>query len=370
MKIVYATALPMSQQSAGLTRISGVSQALALAGHSITIVTPDGRRRYTPSNHGAPGTTAALLAARAGSLPRALDAECEGADLLISYGNSGRFLHAVAGSARRYRLPQVADVVEWYDGRHLRGGAFGPRAIDNELTMRVRIPRMQGLILISSFLARNYRGRVPHMTTVPPLFDTQLMPLNELKGDGPLRFVYAGNAGKKDLLDPLIEAFKRVDPRGRHAQLRLISKAVPPSARAAAAGVGSVRLSGSMTRGEVLRVVANAHYVPLLRRRARFAEAGFPTKVAEAMCAGTAVFANHTSDLGAHVVDSATGIAVAGSDVRSACEALERAIDLGPKAANQFGRAARDHAVRHFDFRGQVTRLDELVGGVRDAWQA
>jgi glycosyltransferase involved in cell wall biosynthesis len=101
--------------------------------------------------------------------------------------------------------------------------------------------------------------------------------------------------------------------------------------------------------------------VPLLRPVRRYAQAGFPTKVVEAMSSGTAVIANLTSDLELYVRHGETGIVVSSNSRGDMAQALEIAIEGGRTMSHALGAAARREALLSFDFRTYSGVLSEFV---------
>jgi glycosyltransferase involved in cell wall biosynthesis len=79
------------------------------------------------------------------------------------------------------------------------------------------------------------------------------------------------------------------------------------------------------------------------------------------MASGTAVIANHTSDLAIHLRHRETGIVVIDDSVDAVAAALDEVADGGHQLAADLGRAAREEAMSAFDYRNHAETMDQFV---------
>ena len=87
-----------------------------------------------------------------------------------------------------------------------------------------------------------------------------------------------------------------------------------------------------MARANALQIVRAADFTVLLRPDARFAHAGFPTKLVESLSLGVPVLANVTSDISEYVRDGREGILLAGPTREAFAAGLRRALAIGRPA--------------------------------------
>ena len=373
MRVAYVGQYRVDRDSAGLQRVLGISAALAQSGHEVA-VGGQGARATAVSPHynvdiqgfgaGQNGSRLTRIATGAG-VGQWLDSLPHTPDMVISYGGTGFFVGAVKRWARRGGVPRVVDSVEWYERASLAGGRYGPKAVDNEVSMRLRYPSHDGAIAISTLLEKHYRNAgTRHVLRVPPIADVEAVSAPSKGLDGPITLLYAGSPGAKDSLGTVVEALSRVDPVGNHMRLEVLGvspdeahgiPSMPVDLPASAAFLGRV------PREQVLKALERAHYVPIIRRDERYAHAGFPTKLVEAMASGTAVIANRTSDIGDHLVHRQTGLLAQDDSLGAVVEALQSAMDGGQELAAEMGGQARRVALRDFDFRQHADALDEFV---------
>lgn len=368
VRIAYVGPFHVDRESAGLSRVIGNALCMAASGHEVTIIgQSDAVHRRVAAERvmveGRPAPTSKFARAASGQgVVRTLDEVACDAKVVMAYGGSGPFTRAVRRWSERRQVPRIIDSVEWYEPSQLESNRFGPRFLDNEYSMRVRYPRADGVMAISRLLEDHYVGKGVSTLRVPPLLDVKSSRVGSKADHGPLRLVYAGNPGRKDDLATIVRAIRSVNGAGRRVVLDLFGPAAD-SALLADLGLADptnvgVVLHGRAQRAAVLEAVAAADYVPLLRPDLRFAHAGFPTKVAEAMAVGTAVLANLTSDLKDHVLNHETGLVVADSSIDAMASALESAVLGGHELAASLGQRARNHAENSFDFRAHRDRID------------
>lgn len=375
MRILYITTLSIDDDSASLQRVIGVAAAWGASGHAVLIVGHGStERRTTPflnvqvEGVGASGEVGRVRRAfSANGISSWLYGYADPTDIVVVYGGTGRLTAVVKAWASRRGVPRVIDSVEWYEPSSLPGGRFGPRAIDNEWSMRRRFPKYDGAIVISRLLESHYRASgTREVVRVPPLVDTRAIdypPAGE-RSQGPIRLLYAGSPGQKDSLGRVVRALGDLDVEGQHIRLQVLG-VTPDEAmnlpEMPTVLPDSAEFRGRVKRKEVLVALRQAHFVPIIRRGEKYAHAGFSTKLVEAMSAGVAVLANPTSDVNAHITDGVTGVLVADASVASVRGSLERVLEIGPAAAEKMGLAAREHAQAAFDYRRHSDALHRFI---------
>ncbi|MEO1105581.1 MAG: glycosyltransferase, partial [Pseudomonadota bacterium] len=243
---------------------------------------------------------------------------------------------------------------------------------NTEVAMRWLAPRCGNAIAISSRLERHFAAAGCRTVRIPPTLDVSAIdgPCRHRLATEPLTLSYAGTPGHKERLGPLLCALERlsspclrlkiagIDTDGLMAlrDVRALGLArLPPG----------VEVLGKLGHADALSLTRGADFSVLLRPKARFAEAGFPTKAVESLAAGTPVFGNLTSDLGDHLVDMRSAVLVKEISVDGILAALHRLLALPTEALNAMRLTARETAVTAFDYRNYVAALDAFVCGLR-----
>jgi glycosyltransferase involved in cell wall biosynthesis len=293
---------------------------------------------------------------------------------VVLYGGYSPFSIWLLWFRFRTGIPIVVDAVEWYQPDHVPGGRFGPFRLNVDWALRRLFPKMRNIICISRYLQRHFEAKGCRTLYLPAVLDVAAITPNlEARPEGThLRLAYTGTPGKKDLLDPMVEALLRIDSEG--ARIRFVI--VGPSAKALLAlpalqrrGLTELPLCleapGYMTNPEALDQVRRADFSVLLRPRQRYAMAGFPTKVPESLSVGTPLICNLTSDLEEYLVDGSQALICANASVAACEHALDRALNLGLQEKHSMRILSRWLAEQEFDLRHYLPTMNDFLAALR-----
>lgn len=287
-------------------------------------------------------------------------------DVVIGYGGGGVYMNRLQRWTRSEGAKFVADLVEWYDGSHLPLGRWGPLAWDNRRMMETVAYRSDGVIVISSYLERHFGDRNFPVLRVPPTLNMSAEPWGLPLERSRQRLVYCGSPGRKDRLDLVIQALEVLDPRGERFELLVAGPSQEELKRFCSAELPlNVSSVGQIEPAAARELVRSADWMPMIRQDAQYAHAGFPTKVAEALSAGTPVIANITSDLGDVLMDGRTAVVVSRPDLESVVAALERADGLGRRERKSMSTHARRVAEEYFDQEAYAVPLRQFIARVQ-----
>lgn len=303
-------------------------------------------------------------------LVRALSAERRPIAAVILYSGYTPYLWRLLAWSRRSGVPVAFDAVEWYDPPHLWRWLVDPYYWNTEFAMRRLAPRVRNVIAISRRLEAHFGASGCRTVRVPPTLDVEAIAadLDDRPADAPICLAYTGRPGHKDRLGALLAALAALGEAG--SRLHLVIAGVAHDELAALADVRAHRLRamphnvavlGTLAHEEALAVTRRADFSVLLRPRQRFAEAGFPTKVAESLACGTPVFGNLTGDLGHHLRDGETAILVPAIDTGTIVEGLRRLLALPRERLGRMRAAARAEAERSFDYRAYAPALSDFL---------
>lgn len=293
--------------------------------------------------------------------------------VVLYSGYSPYLLHLIPW-AKRHDVRLVFDAVEWYEPASPISW-LSPYQLNIELAMRYLIPRVGHVISISDYLHRYYIGRGCRSVVVPPTLDVLA---TQARADGrdtqrQLELVYAGSPGRKDLLDNILDAVLRLRQAGRNIHLSvagiqdsdagLYAAVRSRPAEEVSAGVEFV---GVLNHSASMDLVRRADFSLLLRRDARYAHAGFPTKFVESLAVGTPVIANLTSDLHRYLKDGETGFICAGSESKDLASALFRTLALTREEYAAMRLRCRAVATEAFDYRVYITIISDFLDSAKD----
>lgn len=204
-----------------------------------------------------------------------------------------------------------ADITEWYSAKG-RGPLYCIlKGCDTFYRMRILHKRLDGLIVISWYLRKYYKN-MGTVACIPPLVDIQEQKWINMyqKSEHRLMLVYAGEPGRKDRIDILIDALVNVK---RAYQLDVVGitleqylKRMPRHEKYLKKNK-NILFHGRIPHLDALEFVKKANYSCFFREVNRVSMAGFPTKFVEAISCGTPVLTNQTSDLAAYCSEGKNG---------------------------------------------------------------
>jgi len=381
--VAYVGPFNYPDGGAAARRVLGMAQSLSLAGLDVIIASGAGRSLQDEGIlvEQENGITWCLLAERvAEHWPRPLRRfryAAMGARTVqwlasqptlpaavILYSGYTPYLQRLLPWCRRNGVRLLFDAVEWYEPERPWGYLTSPYQWNIEWAMRRLIPKTDGVIAISRYLADYYRKRGLPVAIVPPTIST--IAAGDWHYSNTLRLCYAGSPGgnKDDLALVLRAVAQRVDAG---ASIHLTVAGPEPAQVLGMLGMAGDRhlpwlhRPGMLAYEDVQRLVGSVDFSILLRQPCRVAQAGFPTKFVESFAAGTPVIANLTSDLHLYLRDGETGLVCGAPDMENVVSALMRASTLDESAMRRMRAACSAQAREAFHPRIHATILRSLV---------
>jgi glycosyltransferase involved in cell wall biosynthesis len=214
-------------------------------------------------------------------------------------------------------------------------------------------PQDGSILAISSYIAHCFEPKGISTLVIPFAFaPSYVSAVPHQKSGNKLELMYAGRPGRKDSLFEMIKG------------ISLLNEADKQKVHLSVYGVGKDWISkqvsspdqmkdilsfatfyGSVNNSEVTKAYAHADFAVLLRDSdARFAKAGFPTKVSESLWHGVPVLANYSSDLAMYLTDGLDSIEVKGKSASAFSMAVSQALKLSPDTLEQMHISARKTA--------------------------
>ncbi len=291
---------------------------------------------------------------------------------VVVYNGASLFVHRLRKWCREKRIHLIVDCTEWYDPAHLVGGQFGLVRWDNEMRMRYVNGRVGNIIAISKYLESYYSNKGCRVVRIPPLVDLQdvkwKVNVPTRRYDGLVRLVYAGSPARKDLIGNVMLAMVEMYRIGMPVHLDLLGptqeelkSVMAPHGSSLDSFDKTISCRGRISQSAVPQFLAQADFSVLLRPTARYAQAGFPTKVVESLAAGVPVITNLTSDLGLYLRDEKEGIALTGSSPEALVDGIKRIHGMPADKWQMMRQYAIERAAMSFDYRNYAGLVGDFI---------
>lgn len=223
---------------------------------------------------------------------------------IVAYNPPALFAMILLLMGKLFDIKVVLDSTEWYESDHLPGGSYGLASFENWLRMNLVYKFFKHVICISSFLEKHFQGK--NVIRIPPLLPSDKLvssPKPNIR-EG-ISLIYAGEAGKKDLLATLIASLPSIQEKiCVRIQLHIVGMNwLELSELVCKHGLNPDLISsfvvchGRVPRAEVLELYSVCHFSVLFRELKRYALAGFPTKAMESLANGCPIITNAVGDL-------------------------------------------------------------------------
>ena len=278
-------------------------------------------------------------------------------DVVIAYNYPALGLWRLLRYCRKRGIKLLADITEWYHPHNAL------KWIDTEWRMKILHKKLDGLIVISSYLADYYAAN--RVVKIPPTIDmnTPLWQNEDAESHGgSISLLYVGSPGRgdKDKLDTIIGAINSypnlhliIVGINEEQYKKLYNVSVAPE---------NIVFKGRLNHEAAVKELKKADFSIFFRDPTRVNNAGFPTKYAEAAAAGVPVITNHFSDLPKIVVQGKNGI-IADNTAESISDTIRIIASLNCDEIKAMKQYCREHN-EMFDYKYYTQVLKNFFEGV------
>ena len=272
--------------------------------------------------------------------------------------------------SERYDKHLIRDCPDWFSHEQHKFGRFSILyQVTNYINTKATDESFD-IVAISHFLEDHFKSRGLKTLYVPVLCDSTERTEPKKNSSSVLKLFYAGVPGRKDFIGNVLEAALLLDEKERaklHISLVGVSRdllidgcGISRSTLDACADILSIQ--GRVPRSKVLELMEESDFLVLPRdAEARYAKAGFPSKVTESLANATPVLCNITSDLGEYLVDGENAIIAKDHSPEALAEALRRAMALTPEEKTVMSAKALDTARERLDYRLYTDKLKRFI---------
>lgn len=282
--------------------------------------------------------------------------------LIIAYNYQAFALFRLMQFCKKQNIKIAADCTEWYSTKGMNIIYKIIKGLDTFLRMRFIHKRLNGLILVSSYL-ENYYSKIDCIVKIPPLVD-----IHECKwsfeGHIPgkcLKLVYTGSPGKnKDNIGIVIETLYQLR-NNKNYSLNIIgiSKSDYLSQYSNHEKIldelsDKIKFHNRISHIESLAILRSSDFQIFIRDKSRLTEAGFPTKFVESVSLGIPVISTDNSDIGDYITDGVNGF-LASNNLKMV---LEKVLYLSKKDIEYIKGTFKKDV---FDYRNYLQKVENWL---------
>lgn len=295
---------------------------------------------------------------------------------LVIIGNLYDRFNRIASACEKRGIPVVLEICEWFTREKWNYRPINPYAYAYERGMTRKYRRAHGAITISTRLDEHFTQMMPTVR-IPTVLDLEGLPFSEEPKSTPVRISQIGFAGlRKELFLPIFQALLILTPQEREQLILDIHGPSPAQVEANLgedAGIlqqltGQVKVHGRVPQQQVPELYRASDFTIFVRPSTHTNNAGFPTKFAESLGAGTPVITNDTGDIGLYLRDGVNGF-LTSLDPDEIAHTLRQAIALSPAAHQQMREHARASAHEAFHYEQYVQKFKHFMDVVMGAHQ-
>lgn len=207
----------------------------------------------------------------------------------------------------------ITDTTEWYSIYQL---AANKHAFFTTADFYFRIlyvnKKIGNMIVISSYLKEFYQNKKSKVIQIPILNINEDYELSDRSWDD-LRICYCGSPAKKDLLEPIVKAVQKTNENGTRTELHIVGVNKEDYCKNYPGNHSFdeyITFYGRVEHSQALSILRKCDFSMIIRRDERYARAGFPTKMVEALSNGVGVIATPCGDIPNYITNGENGYLV------------------------------------------------------------
>ena len=360
MDILYINGQAYAGGVANNSRVTAMAQAMRTLGHDVTLLSgPTLKESFDPKTSRFHLPKALSLGAETSQW---FSGRSKSPDIVILYGTDIRYILRAIKWCRKLNVPLLVEIVDWYKPSDVRGIVSKIFSILNGTFSMWLTNRFSSGTIVASKLLESKFQRTDTLY-LPAIIDENLLEdfasYQSIDSDlGILKICYAGSADARD--QATLHNLKKFVEESPDLGLRIQINILGGKDRGIMRG-NKIELiqHGRVPRAQALRTIASSDFSVLQRDAgAHFAQAGFPSKIAESLMLGTPVICNLTSDLSNFLVEGENAVIVKDDSYLSLLLGMEKAVEYKQHTKIESALVARS-AKKHFS----VEELSRSLNG-------
>lgn len=250
----------------------------------------------------------------------------------------------------------ILESCEWYDKSSYLFSSFDPRFLLFQYQLHHEYLKSNKIIAISRYLERFFDNGRNKVIRIPTILDTFNEKWTSETKNPKIVLMFAGSmGGNKELFLEVLNALIHPDYINDFefhvygGTVQTLKACLGKSKTVVDRLKGVVFCHGFVNQTLIEEAYRNADYSIVFRPDRKSSHAGFPTKLAESMIAGTPVIANATGDVDLYI-NNTNGLIV-DYDYMSICTCFSLLKKMSTEEKKKMRQNARKTAEKYFDYR-------------------
>lgn len=273
---------------------------------------------------------------------------------------------------QRKRVPYMIEVCEWLDASSFRLGKMDIRYMLNQIALKKRYIKENKILAISWYLQRYFTSHKVQCLRIPTILDLEEHKCNlGIKSDK-FKIMYAGNPGKnKELLGEILKAIALLKQEDSHFGEKFcfdiygINKEqvllnIQGDSDLLSSVQDCIQIKGVIDQKLINAIYQEHNFSIFMRPHRRSSNAGFPTKLAESLAAGTPVLANKTGDIPYYIGSGKNGFVVE-NEANELKKLFHHLVSMEKEEYCEMRRAARETAEKSFDYKVYERKMEKFI---------
>ena len=270
--------------------------------------------------------------------------------------------------AKSCDIPIILECCEWYDETTFKHGRFDTHYLSHCYSWNHYYPKVDGVIAISRMIEKRYRELNIPVLRIPSITETDNLEYRiTCASKQNYSFLFAGAIARtKDSIRPYFEALEKCDNKRSltfdivgvneaevidHLGQELYQKFK-----------SNIHIHGFVQQTLINQLYRNSDFGIFFRPHKRTSEAGFSTKLAEGMAAGTPFIINDTGDISLYIKHGQNGFIV--NSVKDIVDIFNYIAEIDNAQLTCLRSNARKTAEEFFDYHAYINAFNLFVSGI------
>lgn len=251
--------------------------------------------------------------------------------VLISGGAYNRF-NEVKSLCTKKRIPLILEVCEWYDVSSFKLKKADLRYKQFTRCIEKDFFNADAFIVISRLLQEHFETSGKPVIRIPTVIDCDEFAYSEKTNNSKISLIHAGTSVGKQHKEMFREIMLAISEYGEKSPFdytifgsdkNVVLENIGNDTALFDKVSNCVTIAGKIPQKEMLKKYCEADFSIFVRPDRRSSHAGFPTKLAESLAAGTPVIANDTGDIGLYLKHGVNGFLLKDGTQQSVKEVMD-----------------------------------------------